>query len=228
MFTSTLQEPLTPAARIGARSTNSRLPRQSELQSGSEKDGLVRMRDKGEEVGEEHPRLPLAGTELLDLFRPRRETRALLDELRRNPATRAILDSGRHIPRPNAEEKDQLAQRRRARIPTSSPIEQAPDILTMVVDYANGMTQEEIARKHGLHIQTVRKRLKAAGVVTRSRSIALTAQDLDEARGPLDAGLSAREVARRLGVAHTTLLRAIRCAEATTADVNHHHAPRNE
>lgn len=44
----------------------------------------------------------------------------------------------------------------------------------MVVDYANGMTQEEIARVHDLHIQTVRKRLKAAGVVTRSRSTALT------------------------------------------------------
>lgn len=48
------------------------------------------------------------------------------------------------------------------------------DILRMVVDYANGMAQEEIARIHDLHIQTVRKRLKAAGVVTRSRSTALT------------------------------------------------------
>ncbi len=90
------------------------------------------------------------------------------------------------------------------------------------------MTQEEIARKHGLHIQTVRKRLKAVGVVTRSRSTALTTQDVNEARGLLDAGLSAREVARRLGVAHTTLLRAIRRADATTADENHHTAPRNE
>lgn len=98
----------------------------------------------------------------------------------------------------------------------------------MVVDYANGMTQEEIARKHGLHIQTVRKRLEVAGVVTRSRSTALTAQDLDEARGLLDAGLSAREVAHRFGIAHTTLLRAIRRADAITADENHHHAPRNE
>ncbi|KTS70340.1 hypothetical protein NS206_00270 [Microbacterium testaceum] len=97
----------------------------------------------------------------------------------------------------------------------------------MVVDYANGMTQEEIARKHGLHIQTVRKRLKAAGVVTRSHSTALTVQDMDEARGLLDADLSVREAARRLGVAHTTLLRAIRRADATTADENHHPAPRN-
>lgn len=61
----------------------------------------------------------------------------------------------------------------------------------MVVDYPNGMTQEEIARK-------------------------------------LDAGLSAREVGRRLGVAHTTLLRAIRRADATTVDEDRHHAPPNE
>ena len=93
------------------------------------------------------------------------------------------------------------------------------------------MTQEEIARKHGIHIQTVRGigyRLKAAGVVTRSPRTALTAQDLDEAHGLLDAGLSAREVARRLGVAHTTPLRAIRRADATTADENRHPAPRNK
>jgi DNA-binding transcriptional regulator LsrR (DeoR family) len=97
----------------------------------------------------------------------------------------------------------------------------------MVVDYANGMTQEGIARKHGLHIQTVRKRLNAAGVVTRSYSAALTAQDLDETHRLLDADSSAREIARRLGVAHTRILRAIRRADTTTVGENHHAAPRN-
>ena len=90
------------------------------------------------------------------------------------------------------------------------------------------MTQEEIARKHDLHVQTVRKKLKTAGVVTRSRSTALTEEELDEARGLLDAGLSAHEVGRRLGVVHTTLLRAIRRADAAAADENHRHAPRDE
>lgn len=171
----------------------------------------------------------LAGRSLLEVFTPRRETTALLDELRRDPGTRAILDGSRldQAPPISHDETDQSPSTR-SRGPASPPGEPTSDILRMVVDYANGMTQEEIAHKHGLHIQTVRKWLKAAGVVTRSRSTALTGQDLDEARGLLDAGLSAREVARRLGVARTRLLRAIRRADATTADENHHHAPRNK
>lgn len=171
----------------------------------------------------------LAGRSLLEVFTPRRETTALLEELRCDPRTRAILDGSRldQAPPISHDETDRPLSTR-SRRPASSPGEPASDILTMVVDYANGMTQEEIARKHGLHIQTVRKRLKAIGVVTRSRSTALTAHDLDEARGLLDAGLSVREAARRLGVAHTTLLRAIRRADSTTAGEDHRHAPRNE
>ncbi|WP_159502349.1 helix-turn-helix domain-containing protein [Microbacterium sp. 18062] len=171
----------------------------------------------------------LAGRSLLEVFTPRRETTALLEELRRDPGTRAILDGSRldQTPPVNHDETDQPPSTP-SRGPASPADEPTSDILRMVVDYANGMTQEEIARKHGLHIQTVRKRLTAAGVVTRSRSTALTAQDLDEARVLLDAGLSVREAARRLGVAHTTLLRAIRRAAGATTDENHHHAPRNE
>lgn len=171
----------------------------------------------------------LAGRSLLKVFTPRRETTALLEELRRDPGTRVLLDGSRldQVPPVSHDETDQSPSTR-SRGPASSGDEPTSDILRMLVDYANGMTQEELAHKHGVHIQTVRKRLKAAGVVTRSRSTALTVQDLNEARGLLDAGLSAREVARKLGVAHTTLLRAIRRADATTADENHHHAPRNE
>lgn len=168
----------------------------------------------------------LAGRSLLEVFTPRSETTALLEELRRNPGARAILDGSRldQAPPVSHDETDQPPPTR-SRGPASPPDEPNSDILRMVVDYANGMTQEEIARKHGLHIQTIRKRLKAAGVVTRSRSTALTAQDLDEACGLLDVGLSVREAARRLGVAHTTLLRAIRRADATTDDKDHLHAP---
>ncbi len=99
----------------------------------------------------------------------------------------------------------------------------------MVIDYANRMTQEEIAGKYGLHIQPVHKRLKTAGVVTRSRGNALAEQDLDEARSLLDAGLSAREVGRKLGVAHTTILRTIRRADAAPQSENrpHDHAIRD-
>lgn len=171
----------------------------------------------------------LAGRSLLEVFTPRRETTALLQELRRDPATRAILDGSRlDQAQPISHDETDQSSGTRSRLFASSPGESTSDILRMVVDYTNGMTQEEIARKHGIHIQTVRKRLKAAGVVTRSHSTALSKQDLDEARGLLDAGLSARDVARRLGVAHTTLLRAIRRADATTVDENHHPAPQNE
>lgn len=170
----------------------------------------------------------LAGRSLLEVFTPRRETTALLQELRRDPGTRAILDGSRlDQTSPVSHDEADQPPSTRSRGPAPPADEPTSDILRMVVDYANGMTQEEIAHKHGLHIQTVRKRLKAAGVATRSRRTALTPQDLDEARDLLDAGLSAREVARRLGVAHTTLLRAIRRADATTADENHHPAPRN-
>lgn len=145
----------------------------------------------------------MAGRSLLEVFTPRRETKALLEELRRDPRARAILDGSR-LDRAAPVSHDETDQHpsTRSRRSASSPGEPTSDILRMVVDYANGMTQEEIARKHGLHIQTIRKRLKAAGVVTRSHSTALTAQDMDEARGLLDAGLSVREAARRLGVPH--------------------------
>jgi DNA-binding transcriptional regulator LsrR (DeoR family) len=36
----------------------------------------------------------------------------------------------------------------------------------LVADYADGLTQVQVAEKHGLHVQTVRKRLIEAGVDT--------------------------------------------------------------
>ena len=153
----------------------------------------------------------LAGRSLLEVFTPRRKATALREELRCGPGTRAILDGSRLDKAPPAgqDETDQPPSTR-SRGPASSPDGPTSVILRMGVEYTNGMTQEEIARQHGLHIQTVRKRLKVAGVVTRSRGTALIPQNPDEARDPPDAWLSAREVARRRGSAHTTLLRAIR------------------
>lgn len=196
----------------------------------AERPGGAMSREEGETEAEGSVLSKLvAGRNLLEVFTPRRETNALLAELCRDPATRAILDGSRLVhPPPVGHDNADQSPEDRSRRPASSPGEPAPDILAMVVDHANGMTQEEIAHKHGLHIQTVRKGLKAAGVVTRSRSNALTEQELAQARNLLDAGLSAREVARRLGIAHTTLLRAIRRADAASPDANRHHAPRVE
>ena len=80
---------------------------------------------------------------------------------------------------------------------------------TLVADYADGLTQVQIAKKHRLHVQTVRKRLVAAGVDTRARLRALTDEDLRAARSAKGDGASFREIARGLGVAHTTITRSL-------------------
>ena len=63
-----------------------------------------------------------------------------------------------------------------------------------------------------LRQQTVRKRLAVAGVKVRSHNRALSDEELSRARSAIDGGASARAVARDLGVAHTTLLRALKRA----------------
>ena len=79
----------------------------------------------------------------------------------------------------------------------------------LVADYAEGLTQVQIAEKHGLHAQTVRKRLIAAGVDTHIRLRALSDEELRAARVATGEGASVREIARGLGVAHTTLARSL-------------------
>jgi hypothetical protein len=90
----------------------------------------------------------LAGRSLLEVFTPRRETTALLEERRRDPGTRAILDGSRLDQEPpvSHDETDPTPSTR-SRGPASPADEPTSDILRMVVDYANGMNQEEIARK---------------------------------------------------------------------------------
>ena len=83
-------------------------------------------------------------------------------------------------------------------------------LLPLVADYANGLTQVEIARKHRIHVQTVRKRLGEAGVRVREHNRALSDEDLWHARRLLEGGLASREVAQRYQVAHTTLMRALK------------------
>lgn len=172
----------------------------------------------------------LAGRDLIKLFTPQRRVTALLDELRRNQATRAIFEAD--LPTRHEPGGDETSEHHKTPLvsprPQPAPKEQALNTLAIVVDYANGMTQQAIARKHGVHVQTVRKRLDAAGVVTRARSGALTEADVAEARNLLTDGVSAREIGRRLGVAHTTLLRSIRRSDATLFEKStnaHHETP---
>ena len=79
----------------------------------------------------------------------------------------------------------------------------------LVADYAEGLTQVQIAEKHGLHAQTVRKRLIAAGVDTHIRLRALSDEELRAARVATGEGASVREIARGLGIAHTTVTRSL-------------------
>lgn len=83
----------------------------------------------------------------------------------------------------------------------------AQTLLPLVVDYANGMTQAEIAKKHGIHVQTLRKRLQKAGVNTRARVRLLSSAQLEAARSAITDGASLRATASRLDVSHSTLPR---------------------
>lgn len=80
-------------------------------------------------------------------------------------------------------------------------------LLALVVDYANGLTQMELARKHDMHVQTVRKRLKEVGVNLRARVKLLSPAQLEAARSSIARGASLRATARQLGVSHATLTR---------------------
>lgn len=166
---------------------------------------------------------------LTSLFIPRREVTVPLDLLRQHPETRVFLDPASQTQSPTVD-PNETSQAPRGVLRTQqgkdSPREYDPAVvLPLVADYANGLPQAEIARKHGIHIQTVRKRPKEIDVVTRHNN-ALTGEELTEASALLDADVSAREVGRRFGVAHTTVLRAIRRSKAVLPDDNHHHAPR--
>lgn len=83
-------------------------------------------------------------------------------------------------------------------------------MLAIVVAYCNGATQQQIATAHGLHVQTIRALLREAGVKIGERNATLTEDELQIIRRLRTDGVSARELGRRYGVAHTTILRQLR------------------
>lgn len=108
-------------------------------------------------------------------------------------------------------EKPPRAQRREQEaVDDCVEVESLRKQLHIVVAYCNGSTQEEIARLQRMHVQTVRARLRDAGVHVTNVRTALSEADIDEIRSLHRRGQSARLLARRYGVAHTTILRYVR------------------
>jgi len=109
----------------------------------------------------------LVARALTSLFIPRREVTVLLDLLRQHPETRVLLDRAPQSQSPTVDPNETSQPLRRAsrtQQENDSSREHDLSALPLVVDYANGLSQAEIALKHGIHIQTVRKRLKEVGV----------------------------------------------------------------
>lgn len=159
---------------------------------------------------------------------PTPELRSLLDSLERpGPAFARLLAFARSAeclatiaaePRPTGPTTATPRSQRRAspRVSAVSP-RRAPAtrrLLPLVVDYANGLTQMEIAKKHGIHGQTLRKRLRKAGVNTRARVRLLSSAELEAARSAITDGAGLRATARRLEVSHTTLLRNLKFGQS--------------
>ncbi|WP_120004856.1 helix-turn-helix domain-containing protein [Nesterenkonia muleiensis] len=169
-----------------------------------------------------------AGRSLVDIFsRPTPALTRLIEHMHQNPelaesraagysrtSSRSRDRQGRSIGETNSvagstSRRESTKQSRRTVSPGIEKV-RASVLLPLVVDYANGLTQAEIARKHGIHAQTLRKRLREAGVNTRVRVTALSESEVKVARAVISEGASIRAVACRLGVAHTTLLRALK------------------
>jgi transposase len=153
------------------------------------------------------------------------EARKLLDSLSHlSPAQVQMLEISKRDPKPGAHLTSREKQaRHRSGVGNEEPGRSrwsdlqgarppgtnSSASLTLVTDYADGLTQVQIAKKRGLHVQTVRKRLIEAGVDTRARLRVLSDEDLGAARAAMDKGASIREIARGLGVAHTTVIRSL-------------------
>jgi DNA invertase Pin-like site-specific DNA recombinase len=76
-----------------------------------------------------------------------------------------------------------------------------------VVEYCSGATQQQITARYGVHVQTIRKILRDAGVSVRDHRAVFTREEIHTIRTAHAQGTSAHELDRQYGVAHTTVLR---------------------
>ncbi|MDR2379605.1 MAG: helix-turn-helix domain-containing protein [Bifidobacteriaceae bacterium] len=87
----------------------------------------------------------------------------------------------------------------------------------IVATYATGITQQQVAGKFHLHVQTVRRHLRLAGAPARNRQSPLGDAQLAEAKSLLDGGVSVRRLGILFGMAHTTIARLLRDYELRVA-----------
>ncbi|HRP99492.1 MAG TPA: helix-turn-helix domain-containing protein [Terrimesophilobacter sp.] len=84
-------------------------------------------------------------------------------------------------------------------------------MLEIVVAYCNGATPETIAAAHDHTERIIRDTLQQVGVVLRDQAYS-SAEIRAQVRALHAQGMSMREIARRYGVAHTTISRLLRDA----------------
>ncbi|MGY5318217.1 helix-turn-helix domain-containing protein [Neomicrococcus lactis] len=149
------------------------------------------------------PSTELKPTDNLDRARGLRDTFA-----QRTPAVEALLSSLRgHQADPAPPRTQRSRQRAKAGTPVAEPKGRHDSMLQVVVAYCNGSTQQQIATKLGVHVQTIRSTLRDAGVKLSERNATFSDDELQIIRRLSADGVSARELGRRYGVAHTTILR---------------------
>ncbi len=101
-----------------------------------------------------------------------------------------------------------LPESRRRPVSSDAPAEQQ-GVLEIVVAYCNGATPETIAAACHSTERSIRDTLQQAGVILRDQAHP-SAEIRDQVRALHAQGLSMREIARRYGVAHTTISRLLR------------------
>jgi DNA invertase Pin-like site-specific DNA recombinase len=120
----------------------------------------------------------------------------LAEEARQFRAKEGAELAGTEAP-PEAEEGGPVAWRRGD-----------PELTRLIAsDYQDGLTQSEIAAKHGVHVQTVSRHLTRGHQTLRTRKARLTPDQLAEAKRLQAQGWTTRRLGERYHMAHTTIAR---------------------
>ncbi|MFE7622530.1 helix-turn-helix domain-containing protein [Streptomyces sp. NPDC057509] len=93
----------------------------------------------------------------------------------------------------------------------------ADEVAEIAEEYRRGAGVNELARRYGVHRQTVDRHLERAGVAKRPMT-KMTPERVEQAKGFYDRGLSTYEIAEKLGVSGSTVWKALKRAGAQMRD----------